>query len=361
MLGASLAGSLAIGSALHAEEVTATIDFEGIPAGTLISTVDGTSDAGAAGPILLNGLNPLVPLRNAALIFDSEAPTGGDIDLGTPNEDFGGPGVGEGGEAGQPTQNDTAQGNILVITENFNDADGDGLIDDPDDEDQIGMVLYFDFSTITAPFVPDNVRVNAVTILDVELEQGEAPASVVLFGADDLVLAEVEISEAGDNGKVIVDLGGVDGVLRMEVRLNGSGAVDDVEVVLEREDEEDCGPCEGGVTELTLSYDGDEAAHVVVVAGWCDVIYCDTVEPGQEFTLTRPWRCYLGRKVRVYVDGCYHTKFTTNCWRPIGPGLSKGDFTVVSGRSKHGGELCEYVPAEPSHCYPRFRRWSWRW
>ena len=31
-----------------------------------------------------------------AMIFDSSNPTGDDDDLGTPNEDFGGPGVGKG-------------------------------------------------------------------------------------------------------------------------------------------------------------------------------------------------------------------------------------------------------------------------
>jgi hypothetical protein len=33
----------------------------------------------------------LFPGQNAAMIFDSSNPTGGDWDLGTPNEMFGGP------------------------------------------------------------------------------------------------------------------------------------------------------------------------------------------------------------------------------------------------------------------------------
>lgn len=59
-------------------------------------------------------------------MFDSAHPTGGDFDLGTPNQDFGGPGIGVGGEAGSPFQNDLAKGNILVVGENLFDSNGDG-------------------------------------------------------------------------------------------------------------------------------------------------------------------------------------------------------------------------------------------
>ena len=39
-----------------------------------------------------------------------------------------------------------------------------------------------------------------------------------------------------------------------------------------------------------------------------------------------------------------NTKIHTSCSDPIGPGLISGDFTVIAGESKKGGELC---PLEP--------------
>ncbi len=71
-----------------------------------------------------------------AIIFDSANPSGGDYDLRTPNE------------AGHPT-NDTAYDNILIIESlttdpddtdaNCFDADGDGLVDDPNDQGGAGV------------------------------------------------------------------------------------------------------------------------------------------------------------------------------------------------------------------------------
>lgn len=83
-----------------------TVDFEGIPPGTIVSQVFGS---GGSGPILVHGIrSPRPEDENFAVIFDSSCGgsndpadcSGGDKDLGTPNEDFGGPGVGEGGRPG---------------------------------------------------------------------------------------------------------------------------------------------------------------------------------------------------------------------------------------------------------------------
>ena len=79
------------------------IDFEHqcngaiFPAGMRVSPVCGRNTAGGSvsGQIGVHGTNPghLVS-QNTAIIFDSSHPTGNDPDLGTPNENFGGPGVG---------------------------------------------------------------------------------------------------------------------------------------------------------------------------------------------------------------------------------------------------------------------------
>ena len=80
------------------------IVFDGMDAGTV---VDEVYSYNSAGPVMVWGTNPgpyvtesngtITPTVNAAIIFDSSNPTGLDLDLGSPNESFGGPGVGDGG------------------------------------------------------------------------------------------------------------------------------------------------------------------------------------------------------------------------------------------------------------------------
>ena len=62
------------------------------------------------------------------IAFDSSNPPGTDYDLGTPNERYGGPGLGDGGDT-----NDEPLGNLLVRAEDLSDDDGDGRVDHPDD------------------------------------------------------------------------------------------------------------------------------------------------------------------------------------------------------------------------------------
>ena len=49
------------------------------------------------------------------------------------------------------------------------------------------------------------------------------------------------------------------------------------------------------------------------------------------------WQVEL-RRGRLYVDGELNTKIHTSCSQPIGPGLVSGDFLVVAGESREGGE-----------------------
>ena len=102
-----------------------------------------------------------------------------------------------------------------------------------------------------------------------------------------------------------------------------------------------CGPCDGKVTELTLRYDGAKAAVIRVEAHRRGVVFEDLVHPGEEFTFYgNDKRGTFGPKVDVYTDGRRRTRIFTHCAKPIGPGLERGDFAVVSGRSLYGGALC---------------------
>jgi len=201
---------------------TEVIDFEGLPAGTILSEVTTTS---GSGPIVVRGFNPFLGVRaNAALIFDSSVPTGDDFDLGTPNMQFGGPGIGAGGRSG-PFQNDEARGKVLIVAENLNDWEGDGLVNSPDDLNAGATrqaALSFDFRALGP------VTIDGLTLIDIEPSQ--LPPFVRTFDANGRSLGTTLLPATGDNGVTQVDLGGIPGVTKMVVHMRGSGAIDDVRV-----------------------------------------------------------------------------------------------------------------------------------
>ncbi len=171
----------AIAEDLGTAGTSITIDFDGLPAGTIVSnqfpgvfiSADGGSTDG-----------------NAAMIFNTANPTGGDDDLATP-----GPGV----------NNDTPLGNVLIISEDLDASD-------PDD-DAAGGVISFKFD------VP--VTVDTLDVLDIEGE--EAGGSVTLFlqaGGS----VSIPIPGLGNNSFQQLDIN-VDNVVEMQVAFVSSGSV----------------------------------------------------------------------------------------------------------------------------------------
>lgn len=144
------------------------------------------------------------------MIFDSDLPTGGDLDLGTPNIDFGGLGEGAGGGAGQPGANTTPLDHILIISE-------DGDASDPDDEAGGGAFRF----TFAEP-----ARVVSVAVVDIDSD--ERGAAAVTCSGPALPPVETEIPPLGDNSVQTVDIGR-DGVKELEVRIPSSGALAEVE------------------------------------------------------------------------------------------------------------------------------------
>lgn len=147
-----------------------------------------------------------------ALIFDSSHPTGGDFDLGTPHESFGGPGKGEGGTAADGINN-IALGKVIVIGENVDDNDGDGIVDEPDDE-AAGGKLVFKFDQ----------TVNITELVLVDLDKNERGALVVA-SAGNKTGVEIPLKGLGDNSVVRFNNPNWNGVDRFEIRLPGSGAI----------------------------------------------------------------------------------------------------------------------------------------
>jgi hypothetical protein len=183
-----------------------------ISAGADVST--SYEDAG----ILVSVFTRDTQAAGVPLAFDSSSPTGGDPDLGTPNELFGGQGRGTGGES-----NNKALGNILVKAENTVDANGDGLVDDPDD-DACGAWFVFDFA-----------QAKCVSRADiVDIESADRPARFRFYDAQDQFMDEIEAGGLGDNSVQRVSLDTC-GVHQLKVGLHESGALHDVTVCNEPE------------------------------------------------------------------------------------------------------------------------------
>ncbi len=227
-------GALVLGvvAAPPSSKPAGDINFEGLPAGTIVSQVSpGSGMSGTiTGTVGVHGFNPLFPGQNAAMIFDSScAPgftaascSGGDKDLGTPNQAFTfkpaatsipGPGV---GAAGFPS-NSSSLGKTLILSEDLDSTD-------PDDADKRGMWVDFDFSGVAG-----DVSVDSVTLMDIEKAQGEDGTYLEFWTSGSANPTDlVAIPPTGDNGVVSIkkiDLANVD---KMRVNWNGSGATTSV-------------------------------------------------------------------------------------------------------------------------------------
>ena len=144
-----------------------------------------------------------------AMIFNSFAPTGGDDDLGSPNEGcsgLAGPGIGAGG---LPSNCLAPEGdlpnfllNVLIISE-------DGIT--PDDR-AAGGTIVFEFDVLS--------DIDTVSLLDIE----EAGGVIEAFDENDNLLLSQAIPETGDNGFVNVPFI-VFGAKTLKVTLAGEGAV----------------------------------------------------------------------------------------------------------------------------------------
>ena len=108
----------------------------------------------------------------------------------------------------------------------------------------------------------------------------------------------------------------------------------------EEDDDDDCGKCSGGVTKLTLKYTGN-SAYIKVVQKDCQVLFSGYVYKNNTFSFTgKGSGNKMGTEIKIYVNNCYYKSIHTSCSKPIGPGLEVGNFTIVSGESYKGGDLC---------------------
>ncbi|MFQ5498472.1 MAG: DNRLRE domain-containing protein [Candidatus Zixiibacteriota bacterium] len=105
---------------------------------------------------------------------------------------------------------------------------------------------------------------------------------------------------------------------------------------------QNCNPCDGKVTELTLQYNGSIVdAQVVVTQKKGGEPFNGVVQPGEMFTFTGvDQNGTLGTEIQISVNGALNAILHTSCSQPIGPGVVRGDFTVIDGYSLNGGLIC---------------------
>ncbi|WP_157957223.1 hypothetical protein [Winogradskyella tangerina] len=293
------------------------IDFEEFNPGDIVSEIMFIDPFNEAA---VNGITMAFPNDNAAMIFDSSNPTGGDFDIGTPNELYGGPGVGNGGAS-----NDTALGNVLILSEDLDS-------NDPDDIFEVGARFVFDFSA------NENVTLNGFDILDIE--ESNNPTVVSLFDSNNVLLLSEEITPGGDNSKTYVDLMNTGNVAYMEIAMNSSGAVDNI--ALELETEEPCVECDSSIVELTLKYIGSfPEANIRFETTTGDIIFDELVQLDEEFTITgNAGDGSFSSELLIFVNDQQVDQLITDCSQVIGPGFFLDSLEVIAGTTLSGGQLC---------------------
>lgn len=199
-------------------------------------------------------ISTLVPLLNPVMIFDSSNPSPADLDLGTPNQDFDGLGVGNGGMQGTAGENDTALGNVLIVS-------ADGNSDTPNDSEFLAT-MFFIFDNPT--------DVSQLTFLDVADDLAQPLVTALGLNREILTVAYVDAPSASDGG-------GDNGVFDLDVY------AEDVSIL------EITFPSGGALASISFCEDPPEEDSCVVDVNVGDVEACvDVDDDGVEITGTAP-------------------------------------------------------------------------
>jgi len=151
--------------------------------------------------IHINAVNNRASHPDKVIIFDSSNPTGGDWDLGGP------------------------WGNILIIAEDDVDSNGDGLVDDPDDEAKGGIIIFQSNNSCSSL---------GFDLIDFEENEGNSGTLVIILesgGSINIPFTDFEGAVWGDNSHNSIsipaeDIGGT--FRQVEFHFNGSGAIDNI-------------------------------------------------------------------------------------------------------------------------------------
>ncbi|WP_282042497.1 DUF7467 domain-containing protein [Winogradskyella flava] len=107
-----------------------------------------------------------------------------------------------------------------------------------------------------------------------------------------------------------------------------------------------CEECDGKINALELKFNGDVSAQIRVETknvgeNGSKIVFNEYVESEDNFNfIGNDNKGTLGTEISIFIDDLLNTKLHTSCSIPVGPGLIFGDFEVIWGTSRNGGELC---------------------
>lgn len=196
-----LSGSGAI-AGLTFSMCATVLDFDefttGVPVGLPTGTILGDQFEAPHGFAVSARSN--APGTDRAILFDTAAWSGNDSDLETP---------------GYHPTNVYPYRKVMILANDLVDENGDGLVDDPDDDSR-GGVLVFEFEY--------DVLFQAATVIDIDANE---TAWFDLYDGEGAYLGVVPLVPLGDNSVQTVDPA-IAGVRRIELWLSGSGALADL-------------------------------------------------------------------------------------------------------------------------------------
>ena len=210
---------LVVASALFVLPAFATTEnFNALPTGTVVAgtNTSGGTEPGTILPLMTVSVTNTGGGPHSTIIFDSANPDPGCEDLGTPNQDFAGPGIGNGGESGQPGQNSIFQGNLLIVAENVVDLNNDTFVDHPDDEAGGGFIT-FDF----------DVDVNLISVTLIDIDNNES-CTIDCYKNGGLV-ASMNAQSLGNNSYQVVVTNSHQMIDQMVITFSNSGAIAEFE------------------------------------------------------------------------------------------------------------------------------------
>lgn len=212
--------TLAAGAALLLVSGAASadvLDFNSLEAGTFVSNQFGDSNG-----VFIGANNPNRDF-DVATIYDSLGSGGADPDLEGPPW-----------EGGNLAPDRVSLGMMLIIAENIDDRDGDGLIDSPDDEgSRPAGSLIFEFTTVQTELGFDVIDLEDTELGSIELWLGRDQQTVIQF-ADFLDSnspyydASVDYGDNHANRLHILGPTSDIGYDRLVINLGGSAAIDNV-------------------------------------------------------------------------------------------------------------------------------------
>lgn len=179
------------------------ITFEGLSRGEVL-----TDQYAASHGVRFSAVNNHSGHPDKLAIFDSEDVTGGDPDLGYP--------WAGGNLAGEPL------GNLFIIAEDDVDGDGDGLIDDPDDESR-GGVAIIEFDALITSFRFDSIDVDDGAGYSVDIYRDGGLLDTLTYDALEQIDPTIDFGDHKANRMPWITAETVGGAFD-EVRINVAGS-----------------------------------------------------------------------------------------------------------------------------------------